>query len=373
MAAPRMERTSTPGIYRRGSRYVVVWRHRGKQHKSFHRTLAEAREAKGRRQAGERQPNRRVRLEDYFERWIETYAGRTQRGFSDTTRPEYRRPIEVHALPRWGRWWLGDVEPRDVRELFADMRVRGASAATVKKLRAALSAMFATAVEDDLLRANPVRGVRIPRAEGEPEGDGRPKAMTREELGVMLAALPAEWLLFFELLAHTGLRFSEAAGLTWEHVELGARPRLLVREQVYRGRRKRLKSRRARRDVPLSAGMARRLAERRRDAYGGPGAPVFPSDAGTPLGHSNVCGRVLKPAREAAGLEWVTPHVFRHTCASLWFDHGRSVVQVSRLLGHADAAFTLRTYVHLMDEGVGDADFLDAVLTGSSASTVTSS
>jgi hypothetical protein len=29
---------------------------------------------------------------------------------------------------------------------------------------------------------------------------------------------------------------------------------------------------------------------------------------------------------------------------------------------HADAAFTLRTYVHLMDEGIGDADFLDAAV-----------
>lgn len=28
-------------------------------------------------------------------------------------------------------------------------------------------------------------------------------------------------------------------------------------------------------------------------------------------------------------------------------------------LGHADPAFTLRTYVHLLDDGVGDPDFLD--------------
>ncbi len=28
-------------------------------------------------------------------------------------------------------------------------------------------------------------------------------------------------------------------------------------------------------------------------------------------------------------------------------------------LGHADPGFTLRTYVHLINEGQGDADFLD--------------
>jgi Phage integrase family len=55
-------------------------------------------------------------------------------------------------------------------------------------------------------------------------------------------------------------------------------------------------------------------------------------------------------------------HAFRHTCASLLFEAGRNVKQVSAWLGHADPGFTLRTYVHLMDEGVGDAAFLDGAV-----------
>lgn len=38
--------------------------------------------------------------------------------------------------------------------------------------------------------------------------------------------------------------------------------------------------------------------------------------------------------------------------------------QVSEWLGHTDPAFTLRTYVHLMDAGLGDASFLDHAVTG---------
>jgi hypothetical protein len=38
------------------------------------------------------------------------------------------------------------------------------------------------------------------------------------------------------------------------------------------------------------------------------------------------------------------------------------VKQVADWLGHADPSFTLRTYVHLMDEGVGDAEFLDGAV-----------
>lgn len=41
---------------------------------------------------------------------------------------------------------------------------------------------------------------------------------------------------------------------------------------------------------------------------------------------------------------------------------GRNVKQVQEWLGHADPGFTLRAYVHLMDAGVGDADFLDAAV-----------
>jgi hypothetical protein len=36
--------------------------------------------------------------------------------------------------------------------------------------------------------------------------------------------------------------------------------------------------------------------------------------------------------------------------------------QVAAWLGHTDPSFTLRTYVHLLDAGVGDADFLDSAV-----------
>jgi hypothetical protein len=55
----------------------------------------------------------------------------------------------------------------------------------------------------------------------------------------------------------------------------------------------------------------------------------------------------------------VSFHTFRHTCASLLFEAGRNVKQVQEWLGHADPGFTLRTYVHLMDAGIGDAAFFD--------------
>jgi integrase len=143
-----------------------------------------------------------------------------------------------------------------------------------------------------------------------------------------------------------------------------------VREQVYRGKRKKLKTRKARRDLPLSAGMARRLRDLRESSGGLGRSPVFASSVSTTLIPGKVAKSVLWPATAAAGLVVdgdeeesepfpVTFHTFRHTCASLLFEHGRNIKQVQEWLGHADPGFTLRTYVHLMDAGVGDAEFFD--------------
>jgi integrase len=390
----KLTKTKMPGIFRRHAKgcngrgrcecsYVLVWEHRGKQHSETFRTAQEAREAQGARKAGERRPTSKVLFGDYFAEWIESYAGRTARGFSETTRPEYRRPIETYALPKWATWKLAEVEPADVRELFGSMRRAAQTTSQIKKLRAALSAMFATAVDDGLLRSNPCQGVRIPAGQGgeEPEDD-RAKALNRKELGLLLAALPEDWRLFFEFLTATGLRISEAVGLTWEHTDLGERPHVKVREQIYEGRRKRLKSNAGRRDVPLSDGMAARLLAHRRDSYKGPKAPVFPSRTGTPLSPGNVYRRVLSPAAISVGFaeevvsksgkprarSTVAFHAFRHTCASLLFEEGRNVKQVADWLGHADPGFTLRTYVHLLDAGLGGGLEIDSQVKAGSRS-----
>jgi len=379
----KLKKTSLPGVYRRHVKdcngkgrcncpYVIVSEHRGRQTTETVATFGEARERKGEKDAGDRRPVSKVRFGSYFEGWIKSYSGRTSRGFSETTRPEYERPIRTHALEHWGNWKLAKVEPADVRERFGEMRAAGCSTSQIKKLRATLSAMFATAVDDGLLRANPCQGVRIPaeQDDGEPEEE-RAKALTRAELARLMEAIPEDWTLFFEFLTVTGLRISEAFGLRWEHLRLGEAPRVEVREQFYRGKRRKLKSGAARRDIPLGDHIAARLIAYRRDNSRGPRTPVFASSTGTELIRGKVAERVLTPASIAARLKiegrvvgkngkekikvrpTVTFHTFRHTCASLLFDDGRNIKQVQEWLGHADPGFTLRTYVHLLDAGVG--------------------
>jgi integrase len=364
--SPKMERTQTPGVYKRGDRYVVVWRHRGKQHKEFFATLAEAREAKGRRSSGDRRKVPRVRVSDYAPAWIAAYRGRTARGFSESTRDKYRHDLAEHVVPYLGGYWLDEVDAGDVRDWFSWMEGRGASATSIRNAKTALGAMFATAVEERKARFNPVRGVRfVPSRDVRLPRKRRP--LTLEELERFMDALPGEWRLFVLLLAHTGLRIAEAIGLTWSDVHLGDDPRLTVDDQVYQGQRKRLKTANAYRTIPLSSGMARALtAWRERTPHPGEESPLFASDVGTPLDYSNLYKRVWVPARDAAGIDGSEVgafHALRHTLGSLIHERGaKTDRQLCDWLGHHDPAFTVREYVGTMDEGLGEADFLDELI-----------
>ncbi len=358
----KLETTRYPGIYRRGSRYVVVWRHKGRQHRAAYRTIAEAREAQGRRRSpDERQPATRERFEDYARAWLDTYQGRTSRGLGELTREGYRNDLERWAIPYFRGQRLAEVEPPDVRAFVSSMERKKKAPATIRKALAPVRAMFATAVEDGALRVNPTVGVRVTgRRGGEPDREVR--ALTRGELAAFLAEVPEEWRLFFELLAHTGLRISEALGLQWGDVKFGEPSRLEVRRQMCKRVQRGLKTKNARRDLPLSPAMARRLWALSRGHT--PTDPLFVSAqrgsrGGVALNESNVRCRVLNPATERAGVPWATFHTFRHTCASLLVEDGKNLAQVAGWLGHADPAFTLRTYIHLMDNGLGAADFLD--------------
>lgn len=175
-SAPKMERTRTPGIFKRGGRYVVVYRDgTGRQHKESHRTLEEAREAKGRRDAGDR---------------------RTSRGLSERTRALYRRDLERWAVPYFGRRRLAKVERRHVRAFVTHLEAAGLAPSSVRAVLAPVKAMFAEALEDGAVIENPTTGVRIT---GRRDGTGRRKAraMTRAELSALLAAVPDDHRLFF--------------------------------------------------------------------------------------------------------------------------------------------------------------------------------
>jgi integrase len=183
--------------------------------------------------------------------------------------------------------------------------------------------------------------------------DVRVRALTHEQLEAFLDLVHPCHRAFFRLLAETGLRWSEAVALRWQDLALdGSRPK--VRRALVRGRYGPPKSKHARRDVPVSADLVADLRARRRRRSGRDEDLVFASATGTPLDHSNLMRRTLRPVAEEVGAPWAGFHTFRHTCASMLFERGANAKQVQRWLGHHSPSFTLDTYVHLLKDDLGE-------------------
>jgi hypothetical protein len=93
-----LERTGAPGIYRRGSKYVVVGRVGGRQRKQYVDTLTEARAIKLRRDGEARLLRRGPTLHGFSLSWLDRYAGSGHDSVRANTRREYRRLLVNFAL-----------------------------------------------------------------------------------------------------------------------------------------------------------------------------------------------------------------------------------------------------------------------------------
>lgn len=366
-----LERTKYPGVFKRGNRYVVVYRDpQGQQRKRAAATIKEALDIKAGVRTdmsrGEYQPQTKVTVQAYYDGWVASYAGRTRNGVRANTVDGYRDQMRLHVLPTLGRRRLAELGPRDVKQLAAELSKEGLSVNSVRLALAPLKAMLATAFEEELIRRNPAANVRIAQpktaTEATPE-EPKAKALTPEDLGLLVAKLPEQHRFVVEFLARTGLRIGEAAALRWSDVDFG-RQRIQVRRRWYRGTFAPPKSRFGVRDVPISKPLAQSLWQKR----GADDALIFATRIGTPMAVTNFYNRVFKPAAVKAGVPWASYHSLRHTCATDLFRAGKNPKQVQAWLGHHSASFTLDTYVHLLPDDIGDApESFAAPLTGATA------
>ena len=302
---------------------------------------------------GEFREGSRVRLTDYAHEWVRTYEGRTSRGIRAETVREYGRDLELHVLPTLGRLRLGEIEQRDLKGLTRDLAAKGLSQGTLRVVMAPVRALFATAVEEGLLRTNPAAGLRITVGGQTTMPEDRRRALNEDELLRLIENTPEQWRLLVRFTAQTGLRVSELIALTWRDIDLDGR-RVMVRRRLYRGEIDAPKSSYGVRQVPISARLA---ADLRSAGAGTDGDPVFPNAQGRPLRPEFVLRSIVRPAAVAAGVPWAGVHTLRHTCASILFRSGWNAKQVQMVLGHHSPAFTLATYVHLVPDDLPEPHF----------------
>jgi integrase len=368
-----MQRTSHPGVYRRGRRYVVVYRRGGHQRKESAQTLADARALKIARDAEARSQRLGPTLHDYALTWVGIHGGLARDSIKEQTREEYRRLLSTFALRYFSTdIRLSELDRRAVQGfvgwLVTQPGRRGRlTDRSVHNATTPLRLCLVSAETEGLVKDGAARGLVLPRRrQGRAWHYERGRVMTRDQLSRLLAEIPAEWQLFFEFLASTGLRVSEAIALRWSDCDLsGDSPHLRVRRSIVKGVVGAPKSRFGKRSVPLSPDLAKRLLAIHRDVD--EESLVFANRNGDPLVPNNIRNRILLPAVERAGIPRVGFHAFRHTCASLLIERGLSPLRVQRWIGHHSAAYTLDIYGHLIDGDLSPALDLEAELTQSVA------
>jgi integrase len=350
----RLVRTDTPGIYRRGNRYIAVTYRHGRRIKTTHDTKRDACEARARRTCGAPLPSRE-RFEDYTERWLVEYRGRTSRGLAPSTREAYAWTMRTYVIPYFRGTRIGDLRRADVKRFIDHLAsikprqpqqgVTRLAGSTIRKILTPLKAMLAEAHELDLLTTDAGR-VRVVVGHVTPVGP--PKTMTREQINALLEHLDPRGRLLILVLRWTGLRIAEALGLRWHDLDnTDQGPVLLVRRQWQDGRLvEHTKTAAGARAVAVVPSLAQALTEARANAtFDAPHHPIFATRHGTHQDSHNLRRR-LRPAALSAGVPWMTPHVLRHSLATELLDHGYDISAIANVLGHRSEAFTRRIYVH---------------------------
>jgi site-specific recombinase XerD len=103
----------------------------------------------------------RVKFGQWLDEWLD---GREQRSdIKRSTLDNYRRYVDADIKPSaLGRLRLTDIKRSDVRRFIDTLIADGRGATTVRRIVAVVQGALTAAMRDDIIAANPARGVRLP-------------------------------------------------------------------------------------------------------------------------------------------------------------------------------------------------------------------
>ncbi|HJB15241.1 MAG TPA: site-specific integrase [Candidatus Blautia excrementipullorum] len=161
-----------------------------------------------------------------------------------------------------------------------------------------------------------------------------------------------KWRNFTEFLLLSGLRYGEAAALLQSDLDFSNR--VIHVTKNYDDKNKLIstpKSSASNREVYMQMELYVLCKRIIADSVSGTVIPIqkngllFCQD-NHPLGYEGYCAYLKRASLKTLGRE-ITPHVLRHTHASLMMEHGMSVEAITRRLGHTDSRITSRIYLHV--------------------------
>lgn len=223
----------------------------------------------------------------------------------------------------------------EVVERFRDgLIAEGRTAWTTSGYLTNLRTLLKLLIRKKLLFVNAAEGVKAPSI-----AKGVPKFLDSkqiEDVMEMARLFSIDMSFFFGLAIYAGLRKSEISACRWEWVDFSART---LTVQSGHGWSPKDKDARV---IPLSKKLAAIL-----DPYRQPEGYVLRPDK--QLGNYRYRVETRRPYAnivKAAGVEWASPHVLRHTFASQLAKAGISLYKIQMWLGHSDPKTTM-IYSHL--------------------------
>lgn len=276
-------------------------------------------------------------------------------GIAENTYDTWDRTIRNHICPHIGHLTFNQLTLQHIDDLYQHLYLRKYKYATIEKVYTTLRGILKKAVQlgclDDTFYGKLERPAR-PKDELNP---GPPKACSPALAKYILRCadqIPVKWRLFINLLIDTGMRRGECEALQWTDIDF-ATGIIRVSKSVGYSKRKGVyagppKSRKVR-TIDVSDNtmgiLLLHYAHRESDTW------LFPQrgNAETPM-HPSTATAYLRKFSNRFGTGSISPHMLRHTFASIAITSGADIESVSEILGHSDASITLRVYTTSNDE-----------------------
>jgi len=307
--------------------------------------VAEARrsELRLRRRRGERIEPTRQTFEQYAMAWLDRQDRRPR------TLERYSWALRCHLIPYFGPRRLDQITCDDIAAFIAAMNRKQLKGWTITSALGPLSIILGQAARRGQIPVNPFS--QLERGERPRHDDQRPKRiLSLEEMQALLAAtesMPMRCL--FELVLASGVRISEALGLTVQDLDLKGAIIHVERQLARNGTRTAVKTPESRRAIDIPPRLMRKLRALLidRGALFTPEAFLFASRNDTGLQQKVVRAALTRAIKASAiAAPAPIPHDLRHTHASMLIALGVSVVDVCNRLGHKDPTVTLAIYAH---------------------------
>ena len=250
------------------------------------------------------------------------------------------------VLPMWGKRKIGTLRKSEIQAWVSASPLSGSS---IRHAHNLLAQILDVAVDDNYLKSNPARGVKLP-----PKGKPVKVYLTPAQLE-RLAHHAGDKAVVVWVLGTVGLRWGELVGLKVEDVDEMHSRLHINRSVIYIDGKPQetLPKTHERRTVSVSLPVMRMIHEQAAGRL--PSAWLFPHTDGGPLKRPAVGDgwfdtAVKKAQAEDTSFPRITPHGLRHVAAGLLVSAGANVKVVQRQLGHASAVLTLDTYADLFED-----------------------